>query len=102
MELGCHAQDDIKETATKAKAAVLLLSPEFVTSEYTLEELSIFLTQKTFLVPIFGVVGPNDCSDCSRQCIVTDNSQSMFLVTAFLLLYQTTCANTCLKMAHLM
>lgn len=63
MELGCHAQDDIKETATKAKAAVLLLSPKFVTSEYTLEELSIFLKQKTFLVPIFGVVGPNDCSD---------------------------------------
>ncbi len=45
MELGCHAQDDIKETATKAKAAVLLLSPEFVTSEYTLEKLSISETE---------------------------------------------------------
>lgn len=63
LELGCLAQDVIQQTARKAEAAVLLLSPHFITSEYTLEELSIFLEQETFLVPIFGILGPDDCVD---------------------------------------
>ena len=63
LKHGGFAQVDIQAAAREVAVAILVLSPEFVTSRYVMDEVEIFLAQKTKLVPVFIGLDPDECME---------------------------------------